>query len=204
MELGGLFQKYGSDKERNGYTPVYHSLFKNLRNKEMVFMEIGIGTMIQGAPSSMVGYALPNYKPGGSLRAWRDYFPNAEIHGVDIQPDTQFTEERIHTHLCNSVDVEACRHFFQQKDVPTEIDIIIDDGAHYDEHQLKTFYNFFNLVKEGGFYIIEDVYPGSRIMTEFLPKIRNYAENSHVFGAYLTDDREKRTPITFEKVHLIP
>jgi len=195
MELAGLFFFFLSDKNRNGYTPVYHSLFKNLRDKEMVFLEIGIGTMIKGAPSSMVGYALPNYKPGGSLRAWRDYFPKAQIHGVDIQPDTQFTEERIKTHLCNSIDAEACRASFQKEDFPTDIDIIIDDGAHYDEYQLKTFYHFFNLVNEGGFYIIEDIYPGSRIMTEFLPKIRNYAENSHVFGAYLTDDREKRTPI---------
>ena len=193
MELGGLFQKYGSDKDRNGYTPVYHSLFKNLCDKEIVFMEIGIGTMIEGAPSSMVGYALPNYKPGGSLRAWRDYFPNAQIHGIDIQPDTQFTEDRIHTHLCNSVDGKACRDLFRR--IPKDIDIIIDDGAHWDEYQLKTFYNFFNLVKKGGFYIIEDIYPGSRIMSEFLPKIRNYAKNSHVFAAYLTDDREKRSPI---------
>ena len=195
MELAGLFEKYGSDKNRNGYTPVYHSLFKNLRDKEMVFLEIGIGTMIKGAPSSMVGYALPNYKPGGSLRAWRDYFPKAQIHGVDIQPDTQFTEERIKTHLCNSIDTEACRASFQKDDFPNDIDIIIDDGGHFDEYQLKNFYHFFNLVNEGGFYIIEDVYPGSRIMTEFLPKIRDFAGNAQVFAAYLTDDREKRAPI---------
>ena len=195
MELAGLFEKYGSDKNRNGYTPVYHSLFKNLRDKEIVFLEIGIGTMIEGAPSSMVGYALPNYKPGGSLRAWRDYFPKAQIHGVDIQADTQFTEERIKTHLCNSFDSEACYASFQKEDFPTDIDIIIDDGAHYDEYQLKTFYNFYNLVNKGGFYIIEDVYPNSRIMTDFLPKIREYANGAQVFGAYLTDDREKRSPI---------
>ena len=195
MELAGLFEKYGSDKNRNGYTPVYHSLFKNLRDKEMVFLEIGIGTMIKGAPSSMVGYALPNYKPGGSLRAWRDYFPKAQIHGVDIQPDTQFTEDRIKTHLCNSIDKEACHSSFQKDDFPTDIDIIIDDGAHYDEYQLKTFYHFFNLVKEGGFYIIEDVYPGSRIMTEFLPKIRGFIGNAQIFAAYLTDDFKKRAPI---------
>jgi len=195
MELAKLFNKYGSDKDKNGYTPVYHSLFKNLREKPIVLLEIGIGTMIKGAPSSMVGYALPNYKPGGSLRAWRDYFSRGTIHGVDIQPDTQFMEERITTHLCNSFDIEACRTSFKQENFPTEFDIIIDDGAHYDEYQLKTFYNFYNLVKKGGFYIIEDIYPGSRIMTEFLPKIKNYTENAHVFAAYLTDDREKRTPI---------
>ena len=41
MELAELFNKYGSDKNRNGYTPVYHSLFKNLREKPIVLLEIG-------------------------------------------------------------------------------------------------------------------------------------------------------------------
>lgn len=67
-------------------------------------LEIGIGTMIPGVHSSMVGYALPHYQPGGSLRAWRDYFPRGSIAGVDVQADTQFTEERITTLLCDSRD----------------------------------------------------------------------------------------------------
>lgn len=195
MELAELFNKYGSDKNRNGYTPVYHSLFKNLREKPIVLLEIGIGTMIKGAPSSMVGYALPNYKPGGSLRAWRDYFSRGTIHGVDIQPDTQFTEERITTHLCNSTEKTASEAFLAKDTTPKEVDILIDDGAHYDECQLKTFYHFYGLVKKGGFYIIEDVYPRSRIMTEMLPQIREFASDGYVFAAYLTDNREGRTPI---------
>ena len=37
-------------------------------------------------------------------------------------------------------------------------DIIIDDGSHVPEHQLKTFYYLFeNLLKDGGTYVIEDV-----------------------------------------------
>jgi len=195
MELTELFNKYGSDKARNGYVPVYHSLFKNLRDKPIVFLEIGIGTMIEGALSSMVGYALPNYKPGGSLRAWRDYLPYAHIHGVDVQADTQFTEKRITTHLCDTTDKVAVDNFLAKDTTPKEVDIIIDDGAHYDEYQLKTFHNFYALVKKGGFYIIEDVYPQSRIMTEMLPQIRKLASDAYIFASYLTDDRETRTPI---------
>jgi len=33
--------------------------------------------------------------------------------------------------------------------------IIIDDGSHRDDHQLKTLENFYKLVKPGGFYIID-------------------------------------------------
>ncbi len=99
-DLCDLFNKYGSDKDRNGYAQVYHTLFHKLCDQPINFLEIGIGTMIPGVASSMQGYALEGYKPGGSLRAWRDYFVNGRIVGVDIQPDTQFTDEqRIETYL---------------------------------------------------------------------------------------------------------
>ena len=107
MDLAQLFRYYGTDKDINGYSSIYHTLFDHLRDRRIALLEIGIGTLIQGAPSSMVGYSLRNYRPGGSLRAWRDYFTNGTIHGVDVQPDTQFTdEERITTHICDSTDAE--------------------------------------------------------------------------------------------------
>ena len=37
-------------------------------------------------------------------------------------------------------------------------DIIIDDGSHVPEHQLKSFYYLFeNLLKDGGTYVIENI-----------------------------------------------
>ena len=201
--LERLFTKYGSDKHVNGYTPLYESLFKNWRDKELVFAEIGIGTMLPGVYSSMVGYAQENYKPGGSLRAWRDYFPHAQVHGIDVQPDTQFTDEhRITTHLCDSTHKDKAAALLGSDTFPTRVDVLIDDGAHADEHQLQTFYNFYECVKPGGFYIIEDIYPGSRIMTEMLPQIRAFAakDGGRAFAAFLTDDlggelNGGRTPI---------
>src|SRR5579863_5736399 len=131
MDLDELFNHYGSDKTRNGYAPIYHSLFKHIKNNRINLLEIGIGTMIPGVHSSMVGYSLPGYKPGGSLRAWRDYFPNSNILGADVQSDTQFTEDRISTILCDSTSPEKTEEIFKGK----SFDIIIDDGSHYDEHQ---------------------------------------------------------------------
>jgi hypothetical protein len=160
--LGKLFQKYGSDKHRNGYTPVYHALFSGIRTNEMEVLEIGIGTMLPGKPSSMVGYALSGYKPGGSLRAWRDYFPNSVIHGVDVQPDTQFTDDRIRTFLCDSTCGQSVMRLFGG-DKKSTYDVILDDGLHSVDAQLKTFNNFWPHVKPGGMFIVEDIYPGSDI-----------------------------------------
>jgi SAM-dependent methyltransferase len=165
--LSDLFNHYGSDKDRNGYTPHYHSIFKHIRDRPLDILEIGIGTMIPEVHSSMVGYALPGYSPGGSLRAWRDYFPQSNVMGCDVQPDTQFSEERITTVLSDSTNKEAVEKTFGD----STFDIIIDDGSHWDENQWKTFQNFWHRTRPGGFYIIEDIYPGSKMAAEFRDRV---------------------------------
>jgi hypothetical protein len=170
VDIDELFNHHGTDKEC--YAAMYHALFKHIRHSSLRLLEIGIGTMIPGAASSMVGWGGPAYRPGGSLRAWRDYFPKAEIHGIDIQPDTQFSNEpRIHTHICNSIDADAVRSFMTGF-TGYPFDIIIDDGSHLDLHQLATLRNFYPYVSPGGHYIIEDVVPGSTLLTTLYEPMR--------------------------------
>jgi hypothetical protein len=45
--------------------------------------------------------------PGASLRAWRDYFPNAEIYGADIDREILFEEERISAFYVNQLSESA-------------------------------------------------------------------------------------------------
>ena len=177
MDLGTLFNTYGSDKDRNGYTPVYESLFKHMRTADIALLEIGIGTMIPGVQSSMVGYALPGYAPGGSLRAWRDYFVHGQIVGLDIQPDTQFTDDRITTGLADSSDKSALDAVLGDK----TFDIILDDGLHWDETQMTTLRNLWHRVRPGGFYIIEDITEWSRIPNLFRPQLREIVGASPFF-----------------------
>lgn len=155
-ELNELFNKYGTDKDRNGYAGLYYGILRTQRNDVLKVLEIGIGTMIPGVQSSMVGYSLPGYKPGGSLRAWRDWFPNAEIHGIDIQPDCMFTEERITTHLCDTGDTGAVLKIIKEIDNP-KFDLIVDDGLHSPESQLSVLLNFWPCVRSGGIYVVEDI-----------------------------------------------
>jgi hypothetical protein len=157
MDLAELFNKYGSDKDRNGYSHLYSMLFDGIKNNEMNVLEIGIGTMVPRAASSMRGYMPDSYIPGASLRAWNDYFVNSKIYGADIQEDTQFEENNIKTFLCDSTKKESVDAVFKD----FKFDIIIDDGWHLDTAQLSTLKNFFPYLKDGGLYIIEDIYPGS-------------------------------------------
>jgi hypothetical protein len=151
--LAELFDLYGTDKTRSGYHTTYEHLLAGRRDTITAVLEIGIGTLDPAVRSSMVGYAAPHYQPGGSLRAWRDYLPNAEIWGVDTQPDTQFTEPRIHTALADSTDPGQLDTALQNR----TFDLIIDDGDHDPRSQLLTLNNLWPRVRRGGAYIIEDV-----------------------------------------------
>jgi glycosyltransferase involved in cell wall biosynthesis len=155
--LASIFCKWKTDKAVNGYADLYESLFRKSRLQIESVLEIGIGTMIPAAHSTMVGFALDGYKPGGSLRTWREFFPNATIYGIDVQADTQFHDEaRIVTFLCDSTDKLQIDRFMQSIK-HHKFDIIIDDGSHLLDSQLATFQNLFAHLKEGGTYVIEDV-----------------------------------------------
>jgi hypothetical protein len=154
--LQEIINKFGSDKNLSGYTPTYTELFEPIRDNQMNLLEIGIGTIIRGAQSSMANTQIQNYKPGASLRVWKEYFSHALIYGGDIQEDTQFTEDRIQTFLFDSTNKEECDGTLND----IQFDVIIDDGWHKWEAQLSTITNLFSKVKVGGYYIIEDIEQG--------------------------------------------
>jgi len=166
--LFSYYVKYGTDKAASEYDLVYAPIFDPIRQSVTNVLEIGVGSVSGTHPSSFSGIVAHNnfYTPGGSLRAWRDYFPNAFINGVDVAEDCLLKEDRIETFLFDSQDKNLCDAHFEDE----KFDIIVDDGLHTAKAQIKTLYNFFNKVKIGGYYVIEDVGGGgdnSCLRTEF-------------------------------------
>ena len=155
-DLDELLNDHASDKQsQNGYAPIYHALFKHLRDQPIALLEIGIGTVIPGAYCSMYGHDLPGYRPGASLRAWQDYFANGVIHGIDVQPDTMIVDEpRIVTAICDSTDPATAKAYLART---SGYDVIVDDGAHIPELQMRTLRNFYPGLRPNGLYVIEDV-----------------------------------------------
>ena len=49
--------------------------------------ELGIGTNNK----ELLSHMQSEFKPGSSLRAWQEYFPNANIYGADIDSDIIFS-----------------------------------------------------------------------------------------------------------------
>jgi trans-aconitate methyltransferase len=90
---------------------------------------------------------------GGSLRMMEEYFPAAEVYGIDIH-DCFKDEGRIHFRQGNQADAS----FLQG--ISDEVgfwDIIIDDGSHNFSDQVISFETLWPRLKSGGVYAIEDV-----------------------------------------------
>ncbi|MDJ0691820.1 MAG: hypothetical protein QNJ41_25375 [Xenococcaceae cyanobacterium MO_188.B32] len=134
---------YNSDKwGTHWYAKHYETHLAHLRKKKLNILEIGIG-----------GYKDPQ-DGGGSLRMWRTYFPKSRIFGIDIEDKSCHDERRIKTFKCSQVDDDALEKVLEEIG---QIDIVIDDGSHINEHIIHTFKFLFPKLSENGIYVIEDL-----------------------------------------------
>lgn len=145
-ELCRIGDRWHTDKVISGYTAFYHTLFEHRRDFKKV-MEIGIGTL-----ATMTH--VKDYLPGASHFMWRDYFPEAQIFGLDIDATVLINEDRIKSIQCDQRSTQSLSSAADW--AGPDFDFILDDGSHDSEYQLMTFINLFPLVRPGGFYIIED------------------------------------------------
>ena len=156
-ELGQLFTHYGSDKANvHNYYLAYGSLVK--RELPLSILEIGLGTNNTNFRSNMG----KDGKPGASLRAFRDWAPQARVYGADIDKGILFTEERIQTYFVDQLRPETLTELVTQ--LPKQgFDLIIDDGLHLPVANLNTLEFSLKLLKPGGFFVVED------ILEQYLP-----------------------------------
>jgi len=155
--------KYGTDKCPqicHDYTPVYFELFNAHRNKIKTVVEMGIGTRkyrtrIFGRTVEVGERIDVKPKLGGSLKMWRDFFPNATIYGADIEPECLFEDERIKTYICDETNKESIRAWIEE--IGEDIDIFIDDGSHKRKDQILLAKVVLPFMAKGSFYVIEDV-----------------------------------------------
>lgn len=141
-DLTKIAKLYGTDKwGTHFYTPHYQEHFGKFRLKEIKLLEIGVG-----------GYDNP--KAGGnSLRMWKMYFPYGQIFSIDIFDKSPLQEKRIRIFQGSQVDFEFLEKVTRETG---DLDIIVDDGSHINEHVIETFKFLFPKLKDGGIYVVED------------------------------------------------
>ena len=155
--LTNLMNKYGSDKggknNHHNYSLFYSEVFGTKRKLIKNFLEVGLGTNNTSIPSNMG----ESGKPLASLMAWRDYFPNANIFGADIDKEILKNDNRIKTCFVDQTDPVTISEMFKNFGVD-KYDIIIEDGLHEYNANITFFENSISYLSSDGIFIIEDIY----------------------------------------------
>lgn len=130
MKVSEILKKYNTDKgKEHTYGLFYDEIFNRFdRNSELNFLEIG------------------TYQ-GESLRAWREFFPNAKITGIDIVDLVSNKHPNIEYVVCDINDFKTDQEF----------DIIVDDGSHWLKDVVHSVAYLAHKLKLNGIMIIEDV-----------------------------------------------
>src|SRR3990167_8403218 len=134
MKISTILSKYGDATDKiwhHRYGKAYDELFSRLdRQAPLNIMEVGT-------------------QKGGTLLAWKEYFPNANVIGVDI---VDVVPEKY-----RKDNVKRIISDVKKVDFDDGFDIIIDDGSHYLADMVYVVATQFMLMKDKGVMILEDV-----------------------------------------------
>lgn len=152
INLTDLADKYGSDKgsAKHRYSELYQLLFLPYRERKINFLEMGllIGGPEHGNDKDRKTDDLP------SIRMWLEFFPKAQIHGLDISDFSWFNHERFDFTRC---DMDARENIAEAARSLPNMTIIIDDASHASHHQQYALLELWEKLEPGGMYIIEDL-----------------------------------------------
>ena len=168
--LNEIYQNYqspfghGDKGTLHSYIGDYERLLEPYRNKSVV-LEIGLYM-------------------GESLRMWEEYFIDSKVFGLDINSEllNEMIQENTHNIIIGDATNPDIVKFFDGE----MFDVVIDDGSHWLEHQIKSFDIFKNRMKPNGIYIIEDIdnIDETRDVFEKLHDNIEIIDNRHIKGRY--------------------
>lgn len=157
-----LGSKYSCIKH-SSYFQVYDEIFGPYVGKKITFVEVGVLN-------------------GGSLFMWRDFFgPNARIIGVELNPDAKKWEEHgFEIFIGSQADPVFWDDLFKKIG---PIDVMLDDGGHFNDQQIITTLCAIPHIKDGGLLAVEDVH------TSYMAKFNSPSKYSFINFAKNTADR---------------
>jgi hypothetical protein len=160
-EIGRIFNIHRSDKSgpNHRYDLVYQDIFTELRSRKLInILEIGIGTNNTDIMSNMGR----NGSPGASLYSYRDFFPEANIFGADIDERILFNSERIQTAYVDQLKPETFNQMHIDLGKPS-LDLFIEDGLHSVAASLNSLNYAISVTKKNGYIILEDLHNPQQI-----------------------------------------
>lgn len=141
-DLHRLAIQHDAKRGANFYIPHYFQRFAAFRDRRMTVLEIGVGGYEDAASG------------GNSLKLWRDFFPNAQILGLDYYDKQGLNGDRILTVQGDQSDPVFLERLGREHG---PFDIIIDDGSHKPPHIRQSFASLWTHLSADGWYVIEDM-----------------------------------------------
>lgn len=162
--LSQINKETQSDKgTHHSYIDMYYEeTLKNYKDKTITLLEIGVNA-------------------GQSLELWAKYFnESSTIIGIDKKITIPYkpSKKNMRYIIGDATKQETVKKF-------DSLDIIIDDGSHRIQDQLKSFDLLYPKLKESGIYIIEDIRDIDNTITQFKD-----LENSHKVNVKIFDFRK--------------
>jgi hypothetical protein len=135
-ELTELGDKHCPTKRYHNYLVYYWLHLRDVREQVRTVIEIGLET-------------------DRSVKMWREFFPNATIYGIDINPKCkEFESDRIKVFVGAQQDTKFLAACLET--IGAAPDVVIDDGSHLVHHQVATFNYLFPRLSDHGIYVVED------------------------------------------------
>lgn len=168
MNSNGIGQ---GDKGRPTHTYIeqYSTLLEPYRDREINFLEIGVGY---------------DFTKPYSMQMWDKYFTKAKLYAIDIKEESLAIEtDRIKVFIGNQSDSGFLGDVIN---TVKSLDVIIDDGSHNINDLISTFNVLFPILNTGGIYIMEDIENINieRPLLEALAKDVTIIDNRHILNRW--------------------
>jgi predicted O-methyltransferase YrrM len=130
---------------RHPYTAPYSLFFEPLKHRPIKFAEIGVFR-------------------GASLRAWREFFSQANLYGYDndganLQFISSMNLPNTVLDLMDASKEESIQEKLQEATSDGELfDVILDDASHDPADQCAVIRTALPFLKKGGLLIVEDIF----------------------------------------------
>lgn len=142
MSLIDLVDNTHTDKNTtHSYLSLYQQLLQSKKETATDVLEVGI-------------------QCGGSIKLWKDFFPNATVVGVDVMKEKEVWDEIRHDRIQLYTERDAYEtDFFVSTflEKETRFDFLLDDGPHTLDSMVRFIQLYAQIMKEDGILIIEDV-----------------------------------------------
>jgi hypothetical protein len=170
--LGRKESEFGTDKDSpHSYISNFYQPLVDLIDTPKCLLEVGVWK-------------------GASCALWKIAFPQCSVLGIDIKIKElhPVAIKLMETNQIQLIQSDAYSHSFTNS-LKNKFDLIIDDGPHTIESQIKALNYFIPLLAEGGTLVIEDIQNGIVDMKKLWRSLPSHLRGNSCYLSFRSNSR---------------